>query len=103
MNTALSPLRRDLADVLGKHIIYTYANGWKYEMFVKTDHSIDYRIHGGIVAGRWVRDQTVNLANITFGVFRVSWDEPTGTSVAVTINVTERLVHGVIFFPGLDH
>jgi phenolic acid decarboxylase len=33
------------------------------------------------------------------GVYKVSWDEPTGTTVSVAVNLPERLLHGVIFFP----
>ncbi|MGX7692851.1 phenolic acid decarboxylase, partial [Lactiplantibacillus plantarum] len=46
-----------LDDFLGTHFIYTYDNGWEYEWYAKNDHTVDYRIHGGMVAGRWVTDQ----------------------------------------------
>lgn len=48
---------KSLEDFVGTHFIYTYDNGWEYELYVKNDHTIDYRIHGGMVAGRWVKDQ----------------------------------------------
>ena len=48
---------KDLSDFLGTHFIYTYDNGWEYEWYAKNDHTVDYRIHGGMVAGRWVKDQ----------------------------------------------
>ncbi|MDN8848505.1 phenolic acid decarboxylase, partial [Staphylococcus aureus] len=32
-----------LEDFLGTHLIYTYDNGWEYEMYVKNEHTIDYR------------------------------------------------------------
>ncbi|MDM5146450.1 Phenolic acid decarboxylase PadC [Lactococcus lactis] len=47
----------NLDDFVGTHFIYTYDNGWEYELYVKNDHTIDYRIHGGMVAGRWVKNQ----------------------------------------------
>jgi hypothetical protein len=47
----------EIARFIGKHFIYTYENGWQYEMYFKKDCTIDYRIHGGMVEGRWVRDQ----------------------------------------------
>lgn len=34
---------------VGKHMIYTYENGWQYEIYFKTDRLIDYRIFKGIV------------------------------------------------------
>ena len=46
---------KELDDFLGTHFIYTYDNGWEYEWYAKNDHTVDYRIHGGMVAGRWVR------------------------------------------------
>ncbi len=68
-------------------------------MYVKNDHTIDYRIHSGHVGGRWVKDQEVDLVMLTRGVYKVSWNEPTGTSVVVNIIPGERVLHGVIFFP----
>ena len=88
-----------LSRVLGKHFIYTYDNGWQYEMYVKDGYTIDYRIHSGMVGGRWVRDQDAHIVRLSDDVFKVSWDEPTGTSVSVAFNLTERQIHGVIFFP----
>ncbi len=48
---------KTLDDFLGTHFIYTYENGWEYEWYAKNDHTVDYRIHGGMVAGRWVKGQ----------------------------------------------
>lgn len=42
---------------IGSHMIYTYENGWEYEIYIKNEDTIDYRIHSGMVGGRWVRDQ----------------------------------------------
>ena len=47
---------KDLEQFLGSHFIYTYANGWEYEFYVKNADTVDYRIHSGMVGGRWVRD-----------------------------------------------
>ena len=52
---------KDLDEFLGGHFIYTYANGWNYEMYVKNEDTIDYRIHTGMVGGRWVRNQKVHI------------------------------------------
>jgi phenolic acid decarboxylase len=90
---------QDLSGIVGHRFIYTYANGWQYEMYVKNAHTIDYRIHTGHVGGRWVKDQKVDLVMLTQGVYKVSWTEPTGTSVSVNVIPAERVLHGVIFFP----
>lgn len=89
----------DVTRILGRHVIYIYDNGWQYEMYVKDAYTIDYRIHSGMVGGRWVRDQDAHIVRLSDDVFKVSWDEPTGTSVSVTFNLAERQVHGVVFFP----
>ncbi len=84
---------------LGKHFIYTYENGWQYELYIKNATTIDYRIHSGMVGGRWVRDQQAHIVRIAPSVIKISWDEPTGTAVSLAFNLSERRVHGVIFFP----
>ena len=38
----------ELKEFLGKHFIYTYDNGWQYELYIKNAFTIDYRIHSGI-------------------------------------------------------
>ncbi|MFI0165697.1 phenolic acid decarboxylase [Streptomyces sp. NPDC017095] len=90
---------QDLSGIVGHRFIYTYANGWQYEMYVKNDHTIDYRIHSGHVGGRWVKDQEVDLVRLDDDVYKVSWTEPTGTSVSVNVLPGKRRLHGVIFFP----
>jgi phenolic acid decarboxylase len=88
-----------LVQFIGKHFIYTYDNGWQYEMYLKNDRTIDYRIHSGMVGGRWVRDQAAHIVRLSTEVCKVSWSEPTGTTVSVAINFAENYLHGVIFFP----
>ena len=89
----------ELTEFIGKHFIYTYDNGWQYELYVKNERTIDYRIHSGMVGGRWVRDQIAHIVRLGDGVYKISWDEPTGTCVSVAFNLRERFLHGVIFFP----
>jgi phenolic acid decarboxylase len=98
--TVSNPIpQQDLSGIVGKRFIYTYANGWQYEMYVKNANTIDYRIHSGMVGGRWVKGQAVDLVQLGEDSFKVSWSEPTGTSVAVNVMPGQRLLHGVIFFP----
>jgi phenolic acid decarboxylase len=88
-----------LKELLGKHFIYTYENGWQYEIYVKNANTFSYRIHSGMVGGRWVTDQTVHILEIGEAIFKLFWDEPTGTNVCVTINLARRQIHGAIIFP----
>lgn len=88
---------------IGSHFIYTYANGWKYELYVKNENTIDYRIHSGMVGGRWVKDQKVDLVKLTEGIYKISWTEPTGTDVCLDFMPNENKLHGVIFFPKWVH
>jgi phenolic acid decarboxylase len=84
---------------VGTHLIYTYANGWRYELYLKNAKTIDYRIHDGLVAGRWVKDQEVDLVQLDEDSYKISWTEPTGTSVSLFVDQRRRQLHGVIFFP----
>ncbi|WP_432097624.1 phenolic acid decarboxylase [Streptomyces sp. bgisy100] len=104
MTTIANPVpEQDLSGITGKHFIYTYANGWQYEMYVKNARTIDYRIHTGMVGGRWVKNQTVDLVRLDSDIYKISWTEPTGTSVSVNVLPTKRRLHGVIFFPHWVH
>ena len=86
-----------LKDFIGAHMIYTYDNGWEYEMYVKNENTIDYRIHSGMVAGRWVKDQQADIVQIIAGVYKISWTEPTGTDVSLNFVPDQNIMHGVIF------
>lgn len=88
---------------ISDHMIYTYENGWEYEIYIKNEDTIDYRIHSGMVGGRWVRDQKVNLAKLVENVYKVSWTEPTGTDVSLNFMPEEKRMHGIIFFPKWVH
>ncbi|MDR3413753.1 MAG: phenolic acid decarboxylase [Formivibrio sp.] len=91
--------KHDLSGFIGKQIIYTYENGWNYEIYIKNDHTIDYRIHSGIVGNRWVKDQRVFIARVGGDVYKISWTEPTGTDVSLIANLQDMVYHGTIFFP----
>ncbi|HBL7616590.1 TPA: phenolic acid decarboxylase [Escherichia coli] len=91
--------RNDLSGLVGKHLVYTYDNGWNYEIYVKNATTLDYRIHSGIVANRWVKDQEVYIVRVGAEIFKISWTEPTGTDVSLIVNMVDKLFHGTIFFP----
>ena len=92
-----------MKNFLGHHIIYTYDNGWEYEIYIKNQTTIDYRIHSGMVDGRWVKDQKVDIVKLTDGVYKISWTEPTGTDVCLDFMLKEDRTHGTIFFPKWVH
>jgi len=52
-----------------------------------------------MVGGRWVKDQPVHLVQLGDEEFKLSWHEPTGTSVSLAVDLAKRQLHGVIFFP----
>jgi phenolic acid decarboxylase len=89
----------ELKGFLGKHMIYTYENGWQYEIYIKNSTTVDYRIHSGIVGGRWVRDQKAHIVRLAEEIYKVSWDEPTGTTVSLCFMLATRKTHGTAFFP----
>jgi phenolic acid decarboxylase len=89
----------ELLSFVGKHIIYTYENGWQYEIYIKNASTVDYRIHSGIVGGRWVRNQKAHIVRLAEDVYKVSWDEPTGTCVSLAFMLNSRKTHGTAFFP----
>lgn len=91
--------KNDLSNILGKHLVYTYDNGWNYEIYVKNATTIDYRIHSGIVGNRWVKSQKVYLVRLAENVYKISWTEPTGTDVSLSVNLADKIFHGTIFFP----
>ena len=92
--------REETLDVIiGKHYIYTYENGWQYEFYVKNVDTADFRIHSGMVGGRWVKDQKVFIVALSDSIFKISWDEPTGAAVSLAVNLARRQVHATIFFP----
>lgn len=89
----------EIAAFVGKHYIYTYDTGWQYETYIRNERYLDYRVHGGIVGGRWVKNQEAHIVRLAEGVFRAAWVEPTGTGVSLAVNLPERRLHGTIFFP----
>lgn len=89
----------ELTPILGKRMVYVYENGWMYELYVKNATTIDYRIHSGIVGGRWVKDQHVLLVHLGKEIFKISWTEPTGTDVSLAFDFDAQRTHGTIYFP----
>lgn len=91
--------------LIGKHLMYTYGNGWSYEIYYKNENTVDYKVLSGLVGGRCVKDQPVHMHQIdpTRMLYMVSWTEPTGTSVSQVVDLHKLEVHTVIFFPNWVH
>ena len=64
--------KHDLSGFIGKHLVYTYDNGWNYEIYVKNGTTLDYRIHSGIVANRWVKDQQAYIVRVGESIYKIS-------------------------------
>ena len=88
-----------LARFVGKHFIYTYENGWHYETYIRSAYFADFRIHSGLLTGRWVTSTKMHLVKITDEICKMSWSEPTGTCVSLLFDIAARRMHGTIFFP----
>lgn len=83
VSDSVKDLSSDLTEFVGTHFVYTYANGWKYEWYARNNNTCDYRIHQGLVGGRWVTNQKMNAVQFAPGIFKVDWHEPTGTCVSL--------------------
>ncbi len=90
---------QDLSIVIGKHIIYTYENDWQYEIYFKNPELIHYRIHSGLVAGRWVTNRQVHMTALGHQMVRINWLEPVGNIVTMVANLPERWLHSYFLMP----
>ena len=89
---------QDLSGLVGYRFIYTFGNGWQYELYVKNSTTIDYRVHGGIVDGRWVKDQSADICVLDQDVYKISFHEPTGTFVVLNLLTAKRRVFATVLF-----
>lgn len=74
--------KHDLSGFVGKHLVYTYDNGWNYEIYVKNETTLDYRIHSGIVGNRWVKDQRAYIVRVGASVYKISGPNRPGPTSA---------------------
>ena len=91
--------KHDLSGFVGKHLVYTYDNGWNYEIYVKNENTLDYRIHTAHVRKRRVKQPQPYNVRVGESIYKISSTEPTGTDVSLIVNLGDRLFHGTIFFP----
>ena len=93
-------VEQDLSGLVGYRFMYTFGNGWLYELYVKNSKMIDYRVHSGVVGGRWVKDQPADIRLLDEdGVYKISTHEPTGTCLVLNLFPAKRRVFATIFFP----
>ncbi|HJO92432.1 MAG TPA: phenolic acid decarboxylase [Victivallales bacterium] len=90
---------QNLDGILGKHLILEYENGWVYEIYFKNSEYVDYRIHSGPVAGRWVNNREVSMVALGHEIYRINWVEPTGNVVTIVTSITERWFHDYFLMP----
>lgn len=100
-----------LEELVGKHIVYKYDNGWEYEAYYKNESTIDYRVRSGKLAGRCVKGQAVHIRRLLQlaeaetesppprKMFMVSWTEPTGTCVTQVVDLDNASMESAAFFP----
>ncbi|WGL95890.1 phenolic acid decarboxylase [Arsenophonus nasoniae] len=91
--------KHDLTNLVGKHLVYTYENGWQHEIYIKNDNTVDYRVCSGSASNRCVKDQSAYIVQIGLNIYKASWTEPTGTSISVVLNLRIQLLHCTAFFP----
>lgn len=98
-NLAFSFDPHDIDGIIGKNFVFTYDNDWKYESYIKNKNTMDYRIHDGKVANRWVKNQAIYIVQIAPNIYKTAWTEPTGTNVTQIIDFNENTLHGTVYFP----
>jgi len=91
--------KHDLTNLVGKHLIYTYENGWQHEIYIKNDSILNYLVCSGSASNRCVKDQSAYIVQIGQNIYKASWTEPTGTSISVILNLRILLLHCTAFFP----
>jgi len=97
--------KNDLSGFIGKQLVYTYHNDWKFELYVKNGQTIDYRMHVGQMGNHLVKNQYVVIVRVGESIYKMSWAEPNGINVSLSVNIVDKILHGTGFFPRwvIDH
>ncbi|NNH73080.1 phenolic acid decarboxylase [Nocardia uniformis] len=98
-STSNSALTGDLSGLIGKHLIYAYENGWKYELYVRNAETIESRCLMGPMFGRWSKNQSAKFVQLSGDLYKLAWVEPTGTTTNVILWLSDRRVHTTISYP----
>jgi phenolic acid decarboxylase len=89
----------DLSGIVGKHLIYAYDNGWKYELYVRNSHMTEFRCLMGPNFGRWSTEQPAKIVQLSGDQYKLAWVEPTGTTIVIITWLSQRRVHTTICYP----
>ncbi|OJF77837.1 phenolic acid decarboxylase [Nocardia seriolae] len=89
----------DLSGIVGRHLIYAYDNGWKYELYVRNPHTVAFRCLQGPMFGRWSTNQPVKMIQLHGDLYKIAWVEPTGTVTVLIAWLSGRRVHTTICYP----
>ncbi|WP_330182894.1 phenolic acid decarboxylase [Nocardia sp. NBC_01503] len=89
----------DLTGLVGKHLIYAYENGWKYELYVRDSVTVSFRCLIGPMFGRWSTHQRAKIVQLDGDMYKLAWVEPTGTTTVVIAWLSELRVHTTICYP----
>ncbi|WP_433711014.1 phenolic acid decarboxylase [Nocardia sp. CA-084685] len=92
-------LHGDLTGIVGKHLIYAYENGWKYELYVRDEQTIESRSLMGPMFGRWAKNQAAKLVQLSDDMYKIAWVEATGTTTVLIVWLGDRRVHTTISYP----
>ncbi|AYF77757.1 phenolic acid decarboxylase [Nocardia yunnanensis] len=89
----------DLSGIVGRHLIYAYDNGWKYELYVRNPYTVAFRCLQGPMFGRWSTEQPVKMIQLGGDQYKIAWVEPTGTVTVLIAWLGGRSVHTTICYP----
>ncbi|WP_433562591.1 phenolic acid decarboxylase [Nocardia sp. CA-151230] len=97
--TAAPALAGDLSGIVGRHLIYAYENGWKYDLYIRNSQTVAFRCLMGPMFGRWSTAQPAKMIQLSGDMYKLAWVEPTGTVTVLIVWLGERRVHTTICYP----
>lgn len=89
----------DLTGIVGKHLIYVYEIGWKYELYVRNADTVESRCLMGPMFGRWSGHQAAKIVQLDGDMYKLAWVEPTGSAAVAIVWLGQRRVHTTFFYP----
>lgn len=64
--------KHDLSGFVGKHLVYTYDNGWNYEIYVKMKTPSTTVFTAAPAGNRWVKDQQAYIVRVGESIYKIS-------------------------------
>ncbi|MFE3053937.1 phenolic acid decarboxylase [Nocardia sp. NPDC059239] len=92
-------LAGDLSGIVGRHLIYAYENGWKFDLYVRNSQTVAFRCLMGPMFGRWSTAQPAKMIQLSGDMYKLAWVEPTGAVTVLIVWLRERRVHTTICYP----